>query len=239
MKIPGFLFWLLALAAGNAFAAQIVTQEVTVMTGLTESIVVGLLQVVPTPGESGALVAVPVLLPRTVASSPAAACAAAQPSLTVGPRNFPPTGYRNSGLDAPGLPSGWQAAVFLFQIPPQFSGRGFVGKLMYVQPQIKNVVPLYPLSTTAGSASKVTFVPGNSHSLALTGRSSQPAVLEEGMLTLRPTNGELIFVQRLEVRERERAAETKKPSPRRKVVLPNPFEGLFRKREAPQPDAPP
>lgn len=239
MRISCFLFWLLALAAGNAPGAQIVTQEITVVTGITESVVVGLLQVVPAPGESGALVAVPVLLPATFAGSAATAYAATQPTLALGPRSFTPTGYRNSGLNVPGVPSGWQAAVFLFQIPPQFAGRGFTGKLMYVQPQMKNVVPLFPLFTLEGSASKVTFLPGNNHSLKLASRSSLAAVLEEGMLTLRPTNGELIFVQRLETKERPRVAETKKTSRRKHFILPNPFEGLFPKRKTPPSDSPP
>lgn len=230
MRICCFLFWLLAVAVGNAPAAQIATQEVTVMTGISESIVVGLVQVVPAPGESGALVMVPVLLPRTVAATATAAYAAARPSLAVGPRNFTPTGYRDSGLEVRGLPIGWQAAVFLFQIPPQFAGRGFVGKLMYIQPQAKNVIPLFPLSTMANSTSKVTFLPGNNHSLKLVSRTTQPAALKEGMLTLRPTVGELILVQRLENKERDQVVEKKKPLDRRHFVLPNPFDGLFRKK---------
>jgi hypothetical protein len=242
MRTLGLVFWLLALATEFAPAAQVVTQEITVITGITESTIVGLLQVTPIAGESGASVAVPMLLPQSVAASPATSYAAAQPSLSIGSQSFTPTTFHNSGLEAPGTPRGWQAVVFQFQIPPQFAGRGFVGKLMYVQPQIKNVIPFFPLTTPAGSASKVTFLPGNSHMIQLVSQNSQPAVLEDGMLTLQPRDRELILVRRIEVREKEAAVEEKKSRRGAHFVWKNPFNTSPKRKveptDTPQPILP-
>jgi hypothetical protein len=242
MKISRLAILLLALTAGRLPAAAIVGQEMTVMTGVTESTVVGVLQVALTEGESGATVEIPVPLPRAAAASFSMAYMTAQPSLAVGPRSFTPTGFRKTASVAPGLPRDWETAIFQFRIPLQFTGRGFFGKLMYVQPQLGSATPFLSLSPHADvAASKITFLPGNSHSLELISRNSQPAALEEGMLTLRPVPGELILVRRQALPEPKRAAPEKKTVKRRHFAWQNPLDTLFpklKKRNPAQPAQP-
>lgn len=239
MKAPSLVFGLLALTVAAASAADIIAQEYSVMTGITESTVAGQLQIVPASGESGAFVEIPVLLPRQAAGALAIAYRAAQPSLAVGRLNFLPTGYRVADQKVRGLPRNWETGIFQFQIPAQFAQTGFVGKLMYVQPQIKDVTPFLSLASQAAPASsKITFLPGNNHSIGLISKNSEPAVLENGMLSLRPVNGELILVGRKALKEAKRVAEEKTQKSR--VVWKNPFEGLlFWRKKNPQPAATP
>jgi len=239
MKAPYLVFCLLALTAAAASAAEIIAQEFSVMTGITESTVAGQLQIVPMSGEAGAFVEIPVLLPRPSARALATAYTAAQPSLAVGRMNFLPTGYRVTDQKVRGLPRNWQIGIFQFQIPPQFAQSGFVGKLMYVQPQIKDVTPFLSLASQAApSSSKITFLPGNSHSIGLVSKNTEPPVLENGMLSLRPVNGELILVGRKALKEPKRAA-TEKPK-RSRIIWKNPFENLpFWRKKDPQPAATP
>lgn len=239
MKAAASLFCLLALTIGNTLAAEIAAQEFTVMTGITESTVVSQLQILPVAGETGALVTIPVLLPRATAAAPATAYAAAQPSLAIGPRSFVPTGFRIAGQSIPGLPSDWEIALFQFQIPPQFAGRGFIGKVMYVQPKIKDATPFLSLSSQAPlAASKITFLPGNNHTLGLLSRNSQPAALEDGMLSMRPVAGELILVGRSALPEPKRVAQEEKIPKKKYFGLKNPFDFLP-KRKLPKPEATP
>lgn len=239
MKAPSLVFCVLAVTVAAASAADIIAQDFSVMTGITESTVAGQLQIVPSSGESGAFVEIPVLLPRQAAGTLATAYGAAQPSLAVGRLNFLPTGYRVAEQKVRGLPRGWEIGMFQFQIPSQYAQSGFIGKLMYVQPQIKDVTPFLSLSSQAApSSSKITFLPGNSHSIGLISKNSEPAALENGMLSLRPVNGELILVGRKALKEPKRAAEAKPQKSR--VIWKNPFENLpFWRKKDPQPAATP
>jgi hypothetical protein len=237
MKIPGMVVALLVLTVGGARPAALVGQEMTVLTGLTESTVVGQVQILPGNSEVGATVDVPIPLPRTAASSPGTAYAAAMPSLAVGTHTFLPTGFRRSDA-LRGLPRDWEMAVFQFRLPIQSPGRPFVAKLMYVQPNLRKAVPFCSLSPQIPpSASKVTFVPGNGYTVELVSRTRQPAAVEEGMLTLQPVYGELVLVRRIAVPESPRVARGKKPAPRRIFVFPNPFKFLFPRRDK-GPEAP-
>jgi hypothetical protein len=169
-------------------------------------------------------------------------CPGPSPLISQGPApslNFRPTGYRNAGGGAPGIPREWQEAVFFFHLPPQFSGRAFVGSVMYFQPQIKNVVPLLPFSTPADSASKVTFLPGNDHALELVSKNSLPSAMDEGMLILKPVNRELILVRRLETPEGKLVSYEKKPRKRSQFIWSNLLDGVFRRRDAAPPEATP
>jgi hypothetical protein len=240
MKFLHPVFCLLALAAGTASAAEIIAQEFTVMTGLTESTVGGQLQIVPAAGESGAIVQIPVLLPRQAALNPATAYAATQPSLAVGPQNFLPVGFHIREERVRGLPRGWQVGIFQFQIPPEYARSGFIGKVMYVQPQNKDVTPFVSLASQAAPASsKITFLPGNSYSIGLLSKNTQPSTIENGMLSLRPVNEELILVGRKALKESRQLGDEKPQKSR--TSWKNPLEGLlFWRKKTPQPEpAPP
>ena len=238
MKIPHWILALLALAAVRLPAASIIGQDMTVVTGVTESTIVGQLMILPGPAEAGVFVEVPVPLPRALAATPGSAYAAAMPSLAVGPKNFTPRGYRRAKSPR-GLPRDWELGVFQFHLPFQSPGRAFLGKVMYVQPNIRSAVPFFSLSPQIPlNASKITFLPGNSHSLELASKNSQPATLEDGMLSIRPVYGELILVRRIELKEPKRVVAEKKAAKRRHFVFPNPFKGLFPHREK-KPEAPP
>lgn len=227
--IVGLLILLAAGAAAPVRAAEIAAQEITVMTGQTESVVVGMLRIVSTPGESDATVTIPVLMPKAVAARAAVALAGAQPSLSVGAVLFRPSGFGDYTPTPRGLPRDWQAAVIQFRIPARIAGSGFTAKLMLVQPQFKNIVPYFPLlSPDAAAASKITFLPGNGSAVEMASRNTQPAALEDGMLTLRPTSRELILVRRLEMREPSRVAPEKKPAKKRIFFWTNPLKKLFR-----------
>ena len=239
MKIPVLACGLLIVAATKAAASLVAVQEITVMTGVTEATVVGKVQVVPTPGEAGPSLAVSVLLPRSVTANFGTARTVAQPWLAAGGQTFRPTNFRISREGMKGIPRDWQEVVFFFHLPPQFAGRAFVGNLMYIQPQIKNVVPFLPFSTPAASASKVTFLPGNDHALELVSRNSLPAVLDEGMLTLQPKDRELILVRRLKMQEPARVSTEKKPPRRVHFLWEEALKGLFRRRAPAEPPATP
>jgi hypothetical protein len=237
MKAPHLVFLLLVLTAVRLPAASIIGQDMTVVTGVTESTVVGQLTILPGPAEPGVFLEIPVPLPRAAAATPASAYAAAMPSLVVGPRNFTPRGYRRAA-SPPGFPHDWELGVFQFHLPFQSAGRAFLGKVMYVQPHLRKTVPFFPLSPQIPiDSSKITFLPGNSHSLEQASRNSQPATLEDGMLIMRPVPGELILVRRIEVSEPTRVTQKKQPLKRTHSLFPNPFEGLFSRRNK-NPEAP-
>lgn len=186
-------------------AASLLSQDITVMTGARDSMVVGRLDIVPSAPGTQDFVEVPVLLPKATAANFAAAYAATMPSLSVGPHSFHPIAItEGGGKPVPGLPRDWRWVSFYFQIPARFAGSGFTAKLMYMQPQIGDTVPFYPISPPGGS--KVRFMAGNGYSVEMLNTKARATVTEDGVPLL---DRQLILARRVEDRARRKEEKVK------------------------------